>query len=64
MGASAMEEIFFAVTGCNHYYGTEAFKPRMKPSGSKPGPWARSATWPTARIRSWAKAAVPAAYTI
>lgn len=25
-----MEDIFFTVTGCNHYYGTEAFKPRMK----------------------------------
>ncbi|MDD1332016.1 HIRAN domain-containing protein [Lactobacillus delbrueckii subsp. lactis] len=25
-----MEDIFFTVTGCNHYFGTEAFKPRMK----------------------------------
>lgn len=30
MGANGMENIFFTVTGCNHYYGTEAFKPRMK----------------------------------
>ena len=28
--ASGMEDIFFTVTGCNHYFGTEAFKPRMK----------------------------------
>ena len=25
-----MEDIFFTVAGCNHYFGTEAFKPRMK----------------------------------
>lgn len=25
-----MEDIFFTVTGCNHYFGTEAFKPRVK----------------------------------
>ena len=25
-----MEDIFFTVTGCNHYFWTEAFKPRMK----------------------------------
>lgn len=30
MEASGMEDIFFTVTGCNHYFGTEAFKPRMK----------------------------------
>lgn len=28
--ASGMEDIFFTVTGCNHYFGTEAFKPRVK----------------------------------
>lgn len=25
-----MEDIFFTVTGCNHYYGTEAFKSGMR----------------------------------